>query len=112
MSILAPLGLAALIGIPLIVLFHMRHFTPYERHVPTLRFWREAEPARTDDARFRRPPLTLLLLLQLLVAGSARVCPCSSSGFGCVGRNLATDGDAASGRHPRWFVEHGGNRYA
>ncbi|MGD9711443.1 MAG: BatA domain-containing protein [Thermomicrobiales bacterium] len=69
MNILAPLGLAALIGIPLIVIFHMRHFTPFERHVPTLRFWREIEPARTDDVRFRRPPVTMLLVLQLVAAG-------------------------------------------
>ncbi len=69
MNLLAPLGLFALISIPLIVIFHMRHFTPYERPVPTLRFWREAEPSRTDDSRFRIPPLTVLLLLQLLIAG-------------------------------------------
>jgi hypothetical protein len=69
MSLLAPIGLVALIGLPLIVLLHMRHFTPYERHVPTLRFWREAEPTRTENTRFRRPPLTALLVLQLLAAG-------------------------------------------
>ncbi len=69
MTVLAPLGLAALVGIPLIILFHMRHFTPVERHVPTIRFWKASNPTRTDDARFRVPPLTLLLLLQLLAAG-------------------------------------------
>ena len=69
MSFLAPLGLAALIGVPLIILFHMRHFTPIERPVPTLRFWLAAEPTRTDDSRFRLPPLSLLLVLQLLAVG-------------------------------------------
>jgi hypothetical protein len=69
MNILAPLGLIALIGIPLVILFHMRHFTPIERMVPSLRFWQAAEPTRTEDSRFRLPPLTVLLLLQLLAAG-------------------------------------------
>lgn len=69
MSFLAPLGLAALIGVPLIIVFHMRHFTPIERPVPTLRFWLAAEPVRTDDSRFKLPPLSLLLLLQLLAVG-------------------------------------------
>lgn len=67
---LAPLGLLALIGIPLVIFFHMRHTTPLERPVPTLRFWRMVAPAPTDDARLRRPPMTLLLLLQLLAVGA------------------------------------------
>jgi hypothetical protein len=69
MSFLAPLGLAALIGVPLIILFHMRHSTPIERPVPTLRFWLAAEPTRSDDSRFKLPPLSLLLVLQLLAVG-------------------------------------------
>lgn len=70
LEFLAPIGLMALIGIPLVILFHMRHTTPVVRPVPSLRFWREAPPAPTDDARLRRPPISLLLLLQLLAVGA------------------------------------------
>lgn len=64
--LLAPLGLVALIGVPLVVFFHMRHTTPSERRVPTVRFWRTVAPTPADDARLKRPPLSLLLVLQLL----------------------------------------------
>jgi hypothetical protein len=70
LQILAPLGLLALVGIPLVIFFHMRHTTPLERSVPTLRFWRQVTFVPTDEARFRRPPLSLLLLLQLLAVGA------------------------------------------
>jgi hypothetical protein len=70
LQLLAPLGLLALIGIPLVIFFHMRHTTPLEKPVPTLRFWRLVAPAPTDDARFRRPPISLLLLLQLLAVAA------------------------------------------
>jgi len=70
LQFLAPIGLLALIGIPLVIFFHMRHTTPVERAVPTLRFWRFVAPAPTDDARLRRPPISLLLLLQLLAVSA------------------------------------------
>ncbi len=70
MQLLAPIGLLALIGIPLVIFFHMRHTTPVEKPVPTLRFWQMVDPAPTDDARFRRPPISLLLLLQLLAVAA------------------------------------------
>jgi hypothetical protein len=70
MQLLAPLGLLALVGIPLVIFFHMRHTTPIERSVPTLRFWQMVTPTPTDEARLRRPPLSLLLLLQLLAVGA------------------------------------------
>jgi Ca-activated chloride channel family protein len=66
MSLLAPLSLLALIGVPLIVLFHMRHTTPPQRHVASLRFWQAADPRPAEERRLRRPPLTLPLLLQVL----------------------------------------------
>lgn len=70
LQLLAPLGLLALVGIPLVIYFHMRHTTPIERSTPTLRFWRQVTPAPTDEARFRRPPLSLLFLLQFLAVGA------------------------------------------
>jgi Ca-activated chloride channel homolog len=68
MSLLAPLGLAGLIAIPLIVLFHMRHTTPPQRPVPSLRFWQAINPRPAEERRLRRPPLTLPLLLQIAAA--------------------------------------------
>jgi len=64
-NLLAPLGLAALAAIPIIVLFHMRHTTPPRRPAPSLRFWEAARPMPADERRFRRPPLSLPLLLQI-----------------------------------------------
>jgi hypothetical protein len=68
MNLLAPLGLAALVAIPLIILLHMRHTTPARRPVPSLRFWEAANPRPADERRLRRPPVTLPLLLQLAAA--------------------------------------------
>ena len=70
LQLLAPIGLLALVGIPLVIFFHMRNTTPIERAAPTLRFWRMVTPTPTADARFRRPPFSLLLLLQLLAVAA------------------------------------------
>jgi hypothetical protein len=68
MSLLVPLGLAGLIALPLIVLFHMRHTTPPRRPVPSLRFWQAANPRPAEERRLRRPPLSLPLILQIVAA--------------------------------------------
>ena len=68
MNLLAPLGMAALVTIPVIILFHMRHTTPRRRPVPSLRFWDAANPRPADARRLRRPPLSLPLLLQIAAA--------------------------------------------
>lgn len=68
MNLLAPVGLTALLAIPIILYFHMRHTTPPRRVVPSLRFWELAEPRPSAERRFRRPPLTLPLILQLAAA--------------------------------------------
>jgi hypothetical protein len=70
MSFLLPAGLIALVAVPIIILLHMRHTKPRLRPVPTLRFWLAARPEPVEDIRFRRPPITLLLILQLLIAGA------------------------------------------
>ena len=70
LQILAPLGLAALIGIPLVVLLHMRRTTPRELPVPTLRFWLMAVREEAERTRWRRPPITPLLLLHLLIVAA------------------------------------------
>jgi len=68
MNLLAPLGMAALVAVPIIILFHMRHTTPTRRPVPSLRFWEAANPLPADARRLRRPPLSLPLLLQIAAA--------------------------------------------
>ncbi len=68
MNLLAPLGLLALAAIPVIILLHMRHTTPPRRPVPSLRFWQAANPRPAEERRWRRPPLSLPLLLQLAAA--------------------------------------------
>lgn len=68
MNLLAPLSLAALITIPVIILFHMRHTTPARRPVPSLRFWQAANPRPAEARRLRRPPFSLPLLLQIAAA--------------------------------------------
>src|SRR5215216_6296391 len=68
MNLLAPLSLTALVAVPIIILFHMRHTTPTRRPVPSLRFWEAATPRAADARRLRRPPLSLPLLLQIAAA--------------------------------------------
>ena len=65
LTLLAPIGLLGLLGIPLVLLFHMRNTTPRTLSAPTLRFWLEAQEVQSETVRFRRPPLTLLLLLHV-----------------------------------------------
>lgn len=67
-QLLIPAGLLALLALPVIVLLHMRNTIPPPRPVPALRFWHLAAREQTDTTRFRRPPLTVLLLLHLLIA--------------------------------------------
>lgn len=69
LTLLAPIGLAALIGIPLVILLHMRNTTPNLRPVPTLRFWLVALQEHRERMSFRRPPFNLLMLLQMLIVG-------------------------------------------
>ena len=70
---LIPAGLLALLALPVIVLLHMRNTIPPPRPVPALRFWHLAAQEQTDTTRFRRPPLTVLLLLQLLIAAAVAI---------------------------------------
>ncbi|HQY29936.1 MAG TPA: VWA domain-containing protein [Thermomicrobiales bacterium] len=69
LTLLVPLGLLGLIGIPLIILLYMRTTIPAGRRIPSTRFWANAPTPPSDSRRFRPPPLTLLFLIHLLVAG-------------------------------------------
>jgi len=68
LSLLAPLGLAALVAVPIIVLLYMRTTTPTDRRVPSTRFWLGAQTTPTENRRFRLPPITPLFILHMLIA--------------------------------------------
>ena len=94
MNLLAPLGLLGLIALPIVVLCHMRHTTPLVRPVPTLRFWLAADPERTEQTQFRRPPLSLLLLLHLAIAAllaAALARPVTTHAWDALGLDLRTE---------------------
>jgi hypothetical protein len=67
MSLLTPLGLLALLTLPLIVLLHLMRERRRRVVVPSLLLW-QLMPRRQEAQRRRRLPLTLLLLLHLLAA--------------------------------------------
>ena len=67
-SLLAPIGLLAALSLAVIVLLHMRRQTPPARAFPSLRFWTPSPPETSERTRLRRPPLSALLIAQLLAA--------------------------------------------
>ncbi len=68
MTLLAPLALLGLVALPLIYVLYMREDAPDTFPVPTLRFWSEATSERGRHFHRRRPPLTWLMLAQMLIA--------------------------------------------
>ena len=68
MTLLAPLALIGLIALPVIYALYMREDAPDTFPVPTLRFWSEATSERGRRFHRRRPPLTWLMLAQMLIA--------------------------------------------
>src|SRR3954466_549167 len=67
MTFLVPLGLLALLTIPIILLLHLLRERRRRVAVPSLLHWQNL-PRKHEGERIRRLPLTLLLLLHLLVA--------------------------------------------
>lgn len=68
MTLLAPLALLGLVALPVIYALYMREDAPDTFPVPTLRFWSEATSERGRRFRAKRPPLTWLMLAQMLIA--------------------------------------------
>src|ERR687884_2335623 len=68
MTFLLPLGLLALLILPIIIVLHLLRERRRRVAVPSLLHWLNI-PRRPEGERIRRLPLTLLLLLHLLVAG-------------------------------------------
>src|SRR5438132_11507852 len=67
MTFLLPLGLLALLTLPIILILHLLRERRRRVAVPSLLHWQNL-PRKREGERIRRLPLTLLLLLQLLVA--------------------------------------------
>src|ERR1051325_7732265 len=68
MTFLLPIGLLALLTLPLIVVLHLLRERRRRVAVPSLLHWLNI-PQRRAGERIRRLPLTLLLLMHLLIAG-------------------------------------------
>jgi Ca-activated chloride channel homolog len=68
MSFLQPLALGFLLTLPIIVLLHMLRVRRREFRVSSVYFWLQAMRDTREQPRLRRPPVTLLLILQLLIA--------------------------------------------
>lgn len=68
MTILQPLALGLLVLLPIIILLHMLRVRRQQLAISSTYFWRAAMREIREQPRLRRPPLTLLLLLQLLIA--------------------------------------------
>jgi hypothetical protein len=67
MTWLAPAAAWWLLLIPALVLLYILRPQPLRRPVSSLRLWREVPQVDRSRARLRRPPLSLLLLLQVLL---------------------------------------------
>lgn len=68
MTLLAPLALLGLISLPVIYALYMREDAPDTFKVPTTRFWTEASSERGRRFKATCPPLTWLMLAQMLIA--------------------------------------------
>lgn len=68
MTWLFPAGAVAAIAIVAIVVLHMRHRMPGVVPFPQLAFWPRVPSESRESPRWRKPPMTLLFLLQLLAA--------------------------------------------
>jgi Ca-activated chloride channel homolog len=68
MTWLFPAGIVAAVSLIAIVLLHMRHRLPEVIPFPQLAFWPRVPSESLESPRWRKPPLTLLFLLQLLAA--------------------------------------------
>ncbi len=69
MSLLTPLALVGLLTVPAILLLHLLRNRRQQLNIPSLRLWRGLERKKHGEMP-RRIPLSLMLLLQLVVAAA------------------------------------------
>lgn len=96
MTLLAPLALTALLAIPAIVLIHYLRGSRRRLRVPDTALWRGLAPGLTARNRLRRPPISLLLLLQLLAAAALGAALSRPVQVGDVTRHVAVVIDASA----------------
>lgn len=110
MTLLWPIGLLALLTLPLIIVLHLLRERRRRVVVPSLLHWQNL-PQRQTAQRSRRLPLTLLLLIQLLAAALIALAlarPQLSNFFGST-RQLAIVLDTSTSMAAR---EGSGTRFA
>lgn len=110
MTLLWPIGLFALLALPLIIVLHLLRERRRRVVVPSLLHWQNL-PQRQTAQRSRRLPLTLLLLIQLLAAALIALAlarPQLSNFFGST-RQLAIVLDTSTSMAAR---EGSGTRFA
>ncbi|HEY0783404.1 MAG TPA: VWA domain-containing protein, partial [Thermoanaerobaculia bacterium] len=99
MSILAPLGLLALLAVPAILLLYFLKVRRPERRVASLMFWRPFVADRQANAPWQRLRPSVLLALQLLAAlaiALALIRPGASGAIGVGGTTVVMlDGSAS-----------------
>ena len=68
MTFLTPAAALALLAIPAIILIHYLRGSRRRIRVPSVELWQGLTPGLTARNRVKRPPLSVLLLLQILIA--------------------------------------------
>ncbi len=96
MILLAPLGLLGLISLPVIYLIHLLRGTRRRHVVPATFLWADLPVAPSGYSRRRLPPITLLLLLQLLAAALASLALARPALSSAPARHLALVIDASA----------------
>ena len=105
MTFLLPLGLLALLTLPVILLLHLLRERRRRVAVPSLLHWQNL-PRKREGERIRRLPLTLLLLLHLLVAALIGLALGWPQLAGALGGTRAANCD-----HYRYIHQHGRARW-
>ena len=95
MTFLLPLALAALLIAPLIYLIHFLRGSRRQVRMPAVFLWADLTPMPSGRQRRRWPPLSLLLLLQLVAASLAALALARPATFGDPARHVALVLDAS-----------------
>jgi hypothetical protein len=96
MTFLAPAAVLALVAIPVIILIHYLRGSRRRMRVPSVELWQGLAPGLTARNRVKRPPLSVLLLLQLLIAAGLAIALMRPAREGDVTRHLALVVDASA----------------
>jgi hypothetical protein len=95
-TFLAPAAVLALLAIPVILLIHYLRGSRRRLRIPSVELWQGLAPGLTARNRVKRPPLSLLLLLQLLIAAGLAIALMRPANEGDVTRHLALVLDASA----------------